>query len=223
MYNISISPAISKSIPDLLLGIITAEVHNTPHNDLLWKKISEQSEKIIANYPLDVIKNQPQIHATREAYKLLGKDPNRYRPSAEALYRRIVKGYPLYQISTLVDLINLISLSSGYSIGGFDADKINGKIRLDVGSSDDSFFAIGRGELNIENLPVYYDESGPIGTPTSDHVRTSIDMNTNHIFMIINAFRGNREMLSEWIEVVKKLIELHTNGKNIADHIIKPQ
>ena len=65
-----------------------------------------------------------------QAYKRLGKDPNRYRPSAEALRRRILRGLPLYKIDTLVDIVNLVSIRSGYSIGGFDADKIVGGLEL---------------------------------------------------------------------------------------------
>jgi len=68
---------------------------------------------------LEDIKKQPVIAATREAYKRCGKDPGRYRPSAEALRRRLMRGIALYQIDTLVDLINLVSLRTGHSIGGF--------------------------------------------------------------------------------------------------------
>lgn len=71
------------------------------------------------------------IQATRQAYKRLGKDPNRYRPSAEALRRRIFRDLPLYKIDTLVDIINLLSIQSGYSIGGFDAAKIDGNLVLE--------------------------------------------------------------------------------------------
>ena len=70
------------------------------------------------------IKQMPPIHATREAYKKFGKAPSRYRPAAEALLRRIVKGEELYKINTLADLVNLASIYTGYSIGGFDLDKI---------------------------------------------------------------------------------------------------
>ena len=81
------------------------------------------------------------------------KDPNRYRPAGEALSRRILKGQPLYRIDTLVDLINLLSLKTGYSIGGFDDEQIKGDLVLGIGVADEKFAAIGRGQLNIEGLP----------------------------------------------------------------------
>ena len=112
---------------------------------------------------MEDIKLQPAIAATREAYKRCGKDPGRYRPSAEALRRRLMRGIPLYQIDTLVDLINLVSLRTGYSIGGFDADKIQGKtLELGIGKSGEPFEGIGRGILNIEGLPVYRDVRLPV-------------------------------------------------------------
>jgi DNA/RNA-binding domain of Phe-tRNA-synthetase-like protein len=131
------------------------------------------------------------IKATRQAYKKLGKDPNRYRPSSEALCRRILRGLPLYRIDTLVDIINLVSLKSGYSIGTFDIDKIRGEhIVLGVGQEGESYHAIGRGELNIAGLPVYRDELGGIGTPTSDEERTKIELSTSSLLLIINGYSG---------------------------------
>mgnify|MGYP000747919632 CR=1 FL=1 len=87
--------------------------------------------------------------------------------------------FPSYQIDTLVDLINLVSIRYGYSIGGFDADKIQGDtLVLGIGKSGEPYEGIGRGELNIEGMPVYRDAMGGIGTPTSDNERTKLEAGT---------------------------------------------
>ena len=96
------------------------------YSEGLWQEIDAFTQTLRASETADSIKQQPAIAATREAYRRLGKDPSRYRPSAEALRRRLLRGLELYKIDTLVDLINLVSLRTGYSIGGFDADKIQG-------------------------------------------------------------------------------------------------
>ncbi|MFY9597736.1 MAG: phenylalanine--tRNA ligase beta subunit-related protein, partial [Dysgonamonadaceae bacterium] len=145
----------------------------------------------------------------------LGKDPNRYRPSAEALCRRIVKGIELYRINTLVDLINLLSLKTGYSIGGFDADKIRGNLTLGVGKAGEKFEGIGRGLLNIEGLPVYRDEQGGIGTPTSDEERTKIDSDTSHLLMIINAYSG-KQGLPEAVDYGVELLKKYAHAQEIT-------
>lgn len=188
--SIEISDTILRACPDFRMAAIACRVKNKPYNEALWKEIDRFSTHFASAYRMEEIKLRPAIHATRETYKKLGKDPNRYRPSAEALCRRILKGQELYRINTLVDLINLVSLKTGYSIGGFDLDKIVGDLTLDVGEADERFEAIGRGVLNIEGLPVYRDDRGAIGTPTSDEERTKITTDTAHLLMIINAYSG---------------------------------
>lgn len=188
--EIKISEEIKHIAPDYKGVAILAQVKNSTETDALWEKISEVESWVRDNYKMDQINKRPEILATRNAYKALGKDPNRYRPSAEALCRRVVKELPLYRISVLVDLINLISIKYGYSIGGFDADYVEGNLELGVGRSGELFCAIGRGELNIEGLPVYRDQSGPIGTPTSDEERTRLRDETTSLLMIVNGYEG---------------------------------
>ena len=171
------------------IGLIRAKVVNSELSEELNKEIQSLSEKIKSSYELLWINKRPAIAATRQLYKKLGKDPNRYRVSSEALCRRIVKGMGIYQINVLVDLINLVSIGSGYAIGGFDADKIQGDaVTLGVGTADDKFEGIGRGVLNVEGLPLYRDAIGGIGSPTSDEERTKIGLETTHLQMQINAF-----------------------------------
>lgn len=154
MYNITLSEEIKRHCPEYRGAAVFAEVTNSTYNESLWQEIAAFTQDLKAHDTTDSIKNQPVIAATREAYKRCGKDPSRYRPSAEALRRRLLRGLELYQIDTLVDLINLVSLRTGHSIGGFDADKIEGtSLELGIGRTDEPFEGIGRGVLNIEDSP----------------------------------------------------------------------
>ena len=173
-----------------------------------------------ATHTLEDINRRSEIKATRQVYKKLGKDPNRYRPSAEALCRRIVRNIPVYKVSTLVDIINLVSIRSGFSIGGFDSNKIKGDIELGVGSDKDEFEAIGRGALNVVGLPLYRDETGGIGTPTSDHERTKISPNTTKLLMIINGYSGNeglKEAVNHAIQLLRKYAGLKEYEVEVVD------
>ena len=206
MFEISVSSEIKKVCFLYAGAAVYATVRNTPYSEGLWKEISDFTEELTTNTILEDIKQQPVIFATREAYKRCGKDPGRYRPSAEALRRRLMRGIPLYQIDTLVDLINLVSLRTGHSIGGFDADKIEGKsLVLGIGQADEPFEGIGKGMLNIEGLPVYRDAIGGIGTPTSDHERTKMGLETTHILAIVNGYNG-KEGLKEAAEMIQQLL-----------------
>ena len=205
--KITISDTIRKACPELVLAVIRCEVMNPVTSPELWSEMEAEIQRISGTHTLEDIKRRPEIKATRQVYKKLGKDPNRYRTSAEALCRRIVRNIPVYKVSTLVDIINLVSIRSGFSIGGFDSDKIQGNIELGSGTDKDEFEAIGRGILNVEGLPLYRDQTGGIGTPTSDHERTKLSANTKKLLMIINGYSGNdglREAVKHAIQLLEK-------------------
>ena len=116
----------------------------------------------------------------------------------------------------MVDLINLLSVSCGHSIGGFDADKIAGDtLTLGVGREGEPYEAIGRGGLNIACLPVFRDEVGGVGTPTSDNDRTKLTDATRRLVMTINIYR--QEMPDdEIIELTRRLLEDYASAENIC-------
>lgn len=210
MKQIVFSDKIKETCPDIQVLTIDCKVKNSLSDDNLWEDIYIEEKLLQNTLCTEDINKFPPILATRKAYKSLGKDPNRYRPSAEALRRRTIRKIPLYKVDTLVDLINLVSLKSGFSIGGFDAQKIDGELlTLGVGQPGEVYHGIGRGELNITGLPVYRDQTGGIGTPTSDEERTKIDLNTTNLFMIINGYSG-KEGLNEAGKYAIDLLKKYT-------------
>ncbi len=218
LYHITVSKEIRLACPVFRGAAVYAEVTNTAFSKGLWEEIDAFTQELTATTQADDIKLQPAIAATREAYKRCGKDPSRYRPSAEALRRRLMRGLALYQIDTLVDLINLVSLRTGYSIGGFDADKIQGtNLELGIGRADEPFEGIGRGVLNIEGLPVYRDLIGGIGTPTSDNERTKMDIETRRILAIINGYSGS-DGLEEAAEMTQNLLRKYAASDGGSIH-----
>lgn len=215
MTGIKIEDVVREAAPGLKVMAIEAEVSNPPTTDELWQELGDVASEIKATYEMPQINKRPAIAATRSAYKALGKDPNRYRPSSEALCRRVVKGMELYRIDALVDIINLISLKSGYSIGGFDADRIDGDtVTLGRGAQDEPYEGIGRGMLNIEGMPVYRDKTGGIGTPTSDNERTKLTPETRRLLMIVNDY-GDEMPLPEVERLTRRLLEKYCNARNI--------
>ena len=196
--QITISKTFHDVCPNFIGGAILAEVKNSATTPQLWAEIERIASVLRNNYTTDTIKEQSGIAATREAYRKAGKDPSRYRPACEQLARRILQGKDLYSIDQLVDFGNLVSLYCGYSTAMLDADKIKGEnITLGIGTAGEPYEGIGRGVLNIENLPVYRDEEGGFATPTSDSVRTMISADTKHILLLINGYDGNEERLND--------------------------
>jgi len=210
MFTLKVSEEVRTVCSDYNGAAIYATVKNSPFSEGLWKKIDAVAADYKTTHQIDEVKKNPHILATRNAYKKFGKDPNRYRPSAEALCRRILRDLPLYKIDTLVDLINLVSIRTGYSIGGFDARRISGNVlELGVGRADEPFEGIGRGMLNIEGLPVYRDAIGGIGTPTSDNERTKLSVETTQLLAIINGYSG-KDGLTEAVAYMQSLLREFT-------------
>lgn len=211
--KIIISDEIRQRCPEFTGAAVLASVRNTEESAPLWEEIERFISEYRQRYTTESIKQMPSIEATREAYKRCGKDPSRYRPSGEALVRRTLKGNELYRVSTIVDLINLASIAYGYSIGGFDADKIQGDVlTLGIGREGEPYEGIGRGPLNIQGLPVYRDEAGGIGTPTSDNERTKISLDTIHLLSIVNGYDGNREQTLACAEYIRELLRRYADS-----------
>jgi len=195
-------------------GIVYAEFRNTEHSDELWAEIDRYVEELRSKYTVDSIKQISGIEATRQAYKACGKDPSRYRPSNEQLIRRVLQGKSLYQIDTAVDLINLASMRYGYSIGGFDYDRIVGDtITLGVGREGEPYEGIGRGVLNIAGMPVVRDAIGGIGTPTSDNERTKMSMQTTRLLALVNGYDGDAEQVRQCCQFICDLLQRYADGK----------
>lgn len=195
-------------------GIVYAEFRNTEHSDELWAEIDNYVEELRSKYTVDSIKQISGIEATRQAYKACGKDPSRYRPSNEQLIRRVLQGKSLYQIDTAVDLINLASMRYGYSIGGFDYDRIVGDtITLGVGCEGEPYEGIGRGVLNIAGMPVVRDAIGGIGTPTSDNERTKMSLQTTRLLALVNGYDGNAEQVRQCCQFICDLLQRYADGK----------
>ena len=219
MIQIELSTEIKTACPELTVLAIACRVKNSPSDGALWQEIAAEEAAVKAACRLEEVNKWAPIKATRTAYKRLGKDPNRYRPSAEALRRRILRELPLYRIDTLVDLINLVSIRTGYSIGGFDADTIEGALTLGVGREGERYEGIGRGLLNIAGLPVYRDQVGGIGTPTSDEERTKISLETTSLLMIINGYSGS-EGLKEAGDYALDLLRRYASAENVEVSVI---
>jgi len=206
MRNISISNELKSRCLGLRLGCIEADVKIDESSIELLTELNTRIQQICESLSIESISKIPTIASSRKAYKACGKDPARYRLSAEALLRRVVSGKGLYHINNVVDQLNLISITTGFSIGGYDADQIEDDIVFGIGDQAEPYSGIGRGELNIENLPVFRDGKGAFGTPTSDSPRTEVKEQTRRFLMILIDFEGDK-MLNEAVQMAEHLLK----------------
>lgn len=208
--------------PEFVGACVEADVVNSESSDDLWAMIAQTADHYRQTVTIQTLKDISAIAATRRIYKACGKDPSRYRPSSEALIRRMLQGKELYHIDTLVDLINLASITYGYSIGGFDADKLVGDtLTLGIGREGEPYEGIGRGQLNIAGLPVYRDAVGGVGTPTSDNERTKMELGTRRLVALVNGYDGNEHDVEATAQLIVRLVGSMCDGKNAHYFIYK--
>lgn len=211
--KIIVSKEIENVCPNFVGACVETQVKNSPYCAELWQEINALGEHYRQVLSTETLKAISGIEATRRVYRACGKDPSRYRPAAEALIRRQLKGKDLYQIDTLVDLVNLASIRYGYSIGGFDADKFQGDtLTLGVGREGEPYEGIGRGMINIAGLPVYRDALGGVGTPTSDNERTKISLSTTHLVVLINGYDGDESQVVANAQYIQELVRKYAQS-----------
>lgn len=217
---ITISSLLASKVPGLELSCIECDINFEKKNDVLWKEIEEKIKELNSILEIPQISQLPGIAASRKAYKACRKDPARYRLSAEALLRRVLKRGEIYQVNNVVDLLNLVSISTGFSIGGYDAGTIRGDVEFGIGKDNEPYEGIGRGELNIEFMPVFRDEKGAFGTPTSDSVRTCVTEKTTRFLMIIICYAPSAELNSA-TEMACDLLKKYASADNFEIKRIK--
>lgn len=216
-----ISKQLSDINKDVSLLCFTYQADVTRDGAELWKYIDNKIIKSVENsYTLENLAEQKEIKSARETYRAIGKDPSRYRVSSEALIRRILQGKGLYKVNNVVDCNNLISIQTGLSCGSYDVDKLVGDLVFRIGHNGESYQGIGKDEINIEHLPVFADNTGAYGSPTSDSRRAMITEQTKNVMTALISFSGV-DVLNKYGEIAENYISKFLNAKNIQKSLIR--
>lgn len=218
MSEIRIATELKAKCPKAALGCVQAAVETRATPAELDALLCGQ-EEFIAKLPEPrAVLEAAAIVATRAGYKALGKDPARYRGSAEALLRRLIAGKGMPRINNVVDVINLVSLESRLPIGLYDLTHVEGPIEFRAGRAGETYKGIGKYDLNLEGLPLFADALGPHGSPTSDSERTMVTEATTRVLAIIISF-GGASALDGAIKRMNDLLETFCSAKD-AEHKI---
>jgi len=215
---VSIDSELKAKCPRVALGCVAAEVEAGETPESLDQELRACEEKILKLAEPKAVLEAGAILTTRAVYKALGKDPARYRGSAEALLRRVIAGKGLPRINNVVDVINLVSVESRLPVGLYDLAHVQGDILFRAGRAGETYKGIGKYDLNLEGLPVFCDAAGPHGSPTSDSERTMVTLETKKVMAIIISF-GGAETLQRWSQEMSELLLRHASGKNIQREI----
>ena len=190
-------------------------------NEDMWKYLKKEIYKKTKDAIFDYgVNDIPNIRESRLAYKAFGKDPSRYRVSSESLIRRIGQGKGLYEVNTVVDVNNLISIESGFSVGSYDASNIEEELVFRVGKEGEIYKGIGKSEIKIDGLPVLADAKGAIGSSTSDSERAMITENALEVLTLIYSFSDNQD-LERALKYGKQYLETYAGATEVISWIVE--
>ena len=219
--NLVIDSRMKELWPAVRVGCLQYQVQVEKKNPELWaylkKEIYKKAKDAIFDYGINEI---PNIKESRAAYKAFGKDPSRYRVSSEALIRRIGQGKGLYEVNTVVDVNNLISIESGFSVGSYDAARMREDLVFRIGEAGETYKGIGKEEIKIDALPVLADEQGAIGSSTSDSERAMITEDAQEVLTLIYSFSDNQD-LEKALESGKRYLEQYAKTSGLQSWIVE--
>jgi DNA/RNA-binding domain of Phe-tRNA-synthetase-like protein len=216
--EVEISDEIAGAAGGLVLGVVQADVQVTRTNGELWGLLQQRAAHFEAELAGRDLGSFVEIAAVRDAYKRLGKDPSRYRGSAEALLRRVAQRKGVYQVNSLVDVNNLVSLETRHPVGVYDLARVAAPISFRVGRPGEQYQGIGKDMINLEGLPIFSDPEGPFGSPTSDSRRAMITVDTRRAGLVIIAFSG-AQGLDEALVRARTLLTDYAAASNVETRL----
>jgi DNA/RNA-binding domain of Phe-tRNA-synthetase-like protein len=178
-------------LPGVKLGAVEADgVHVVPIHAELAVRMDEVCERKRREFTVESLADAEAIRAVRGMFREWDMDPSKYRPSSEALLRRVVQGKGLYRVSNVVDAGNLGSIEVGWPFGCYDRAKIQAPIAFRHGAAGESYEGIGKKMWHLEGRPVLADSAGPFGSPISDSTRSMITEAAHDVLYVIYAPAG---------------------------------
>ena len=178
-------------LPDVKLGVVEADdVHFALVDESLAALMGQICERKRREFTVESLAEAEPTRAVRAMFRAWGVDPSKYRPSSEALLRRVVQGKGLYRVSNLVDIGNLGSIETGWPYGCYDRSRIAPPIVLRHGAPGEAYEGIGKRMWHLAGRPVLADRQGPFGSPISDSTRSMIAESARDFLVVIYAPSG---------------------------------
>ena len=183
-------------LPDVKLGVVEAEGVQVAPADLCLAQVMDD---VCGRKRRGMTIESPaeSTRAVRAMFRAWGVDPSKYRPSSEALLRRLVQGKDLYRVSNVVDIGNLSSVETAWPFGLYDRSRLYPPIVFREGELGESYEGIGKRTWHLAGRPVLADTLGPFGSPISDSTRSMITESARDILAVAYAPAGEPDSAVE--------------------------
>lgn len=216
--------SITLQLPGVKLGTLEADgLRVAPAGEELAREMDAVCDRMRSRLTVEQVAGLDSIRGVRAMFRAWGIDPSKYRPSSEALTRRVVQGKGLYRLSNVVDIVNLGSVETGWPYGCYDAGKLAPPITFRHGQAGETYERIGRAMWHLNGQPVLADQQGPFGSPMSDSTRTMITEQTASLLLTIFApLEASNEKLQQALERFASLLSRHAAAQATRMAVVLP-
>lgn len=143
-----IRPQVFELFPEYVRGVVLAfDVKNGQSPPELVARLRQTEADLLGLIDSNAISEHPRFVSWREAYRAIGAKPSKFRPSMEAMARRVLKGQEIPSINALVDIGNIVSLSHLVPAGGHAVDVLTQDIELRPAVGDEQFVPFGEDSM----------------------------------------------------------------------------
>lgn len=148
----AVDSAVFDLCPDLQFGILIGhDIRNTATTSEDESRLRQAENRMRETYHPDQVREMSNVSFYRELMTKAGINPNKFPPSVEAMFKRILKGGQLPVINALVDLCNAVSIERVISLGAHDLADIQADLEVRFSRSGDVFLPFGAAEYeNVE-------------------------------------------------------------------------
>ncbi len=184
--QVTIDASVYERIPEFTLGVIQytgVSISESPK--MLQGRINLFVESLRLEHSLSEITKIEGVAGWRETFKQLGIDPSRYRPSSEALLRRVLQGNAFHWINSAVDVNNFLSITYALPFGIYDQSKVSGHITCRLGVEADQYTGLNGREVHMNNKLLLADDLGAFGSPIVDSTRTMVSETATNLIQFI--------------------------------------
>lgn len=143
-FKYTIEDEVFRLFPGYVRGVVLANgVRNGESPAELIALLRAAEASVRDRLKAETVAEHPRMASWREAYRSFGAKPSKYRPSMEAMARRVLKNQEIPSINTLVDIGNVVSLRYLVPAGGHAVDVLEGDIALRPATGEESFVPFG--------------------------------------------------------------------------------
>lgn len=223
--KLDINEKILSKWPEIKIGVLVLKGINNQKGDTKilaeLRKLESQKKLELSEVDFNTI---PEIAVWKKIYHDFFSNPRDYRPSVEALLRRVRGGSLILSINNLVNLTNYLALKYQIPVRAEDLKKIEGDMELTFAEGNEAGKYIDYDEEDTcyRGEVIYKDACGFTSRRWNwrSADRTKVENETTDAFMIFETMQTTAlEKLQQILEETKSLVRQNLGGK-ISEYIL---